>query len=151
MSIRRHIFKRRRQRRAFTLIEAMLTTVIIGLGVVSMMQLLAAGTVNNIQSFETTTGVNVAKAIREVCVQKTMAEVIAMNGTTHNPSWDSRSQAMSDLAGWQQAITVQSVNPDSLTTNIVDNTPTAVRVTVAVTHNGSSVCSMSWYTFNATP
>lgn len=150
MFIRRHILKRR-PRRGFTLIEAMLATVIVGLGVVSMMQLLAAGTVNNIQAFETTTGVNIAKSIREICVQKTTAQVIAMNGTTHDPPWDSRSQPMSDLAGWQQSIAVQPVSPDSLTTSVVDDSPTAVRVTVTVTHNGSSVCNMSWYAFNATP
>ena len=140
-----------RARRGFTLIEASLTTIIIGVGVLAMMQLLAAGTVNNIQSFETTTGVNVAKAIREVTVQKTMAQVLAMNNTYHEPPWDSRSQPISDLAKWRQTITVQAVNPDKLTTNIVDANPSAVRVTVTVTHNGHPVCDMNWYTFKATP
>src|SRR6476659_6078685 len=88
-------------RRGFTLIEAALTTIIIGVGMAAMMQLLAAGTVNNIQSFETTTGVNIAKAIREVTVQKTMAEVIAMNNTYHEPPWDSRSQPISNLTKWR--------------------------------------------------
>ena len=74
-----------------------------------------------------------------------------MNNTYHEPPWDSRSQPISDLAKWRQTITVQAVNPDNLTTNIVDSTPDAVRVTVSVSHNGNKVCSMSWYTFSATP
>ena len=138
-------------RRGFTLLEAMLTTVIIGVGFGAMMQLLAAGTVNNIQSFETTTAVNIGKAILEVTVQKTMAQVIAMNNTYHEPPWDSRSQTISNLTKWRQTIAVQSVSPDSLTTNITDAAPDAVRVTVTVTHDGRKVCDMSWYTFNATP
>jgi len=56
----------RRARRGFTLIEAALTTVIIGVGVMSMMQLLAAGTASNLGSAELTTGINLAKNIREI-------------------------------------------------------------------------------------
>src|SRR5213592_2812829 len=150
MQIRRNNLHRR-GRRGFTLLEASLTTIIIGVGVLAMMQLLAAGTVNNIQSFETTTGVNVAKAVREICVQKTMAQVLAMNNTYHEPPWDSRSQPINDLSKWRQTITVQAVNADDLTTAIVDPTPAAVRVTVTVTHNSRKVCDMTWYTFTVTP
>ncbi len=146
------MFERNRvqsRRRGFTMIEASLTTVIIGVGVAAVMQLLAAGTINNIQSFETTTGVNVGKAFREVTLQKSMSEVIAMNGTYHEPPWDSRSQAMTDLTGWRQSITVQPVSADNLTLNIADANPTAVRVTVMVTHDTRQVCDISWYTFKA--
>jgi Tfp pilus assembly protein PilV len=151
MDIRINNLRRARNRRrgGFTLIEAAMTTVIIGMGVMAMMQLIASGTMNNIQSFEMTTGVNVAKAIREVTLQKTMAQIIAMNNTTHDPPWDSRSQGMSNLAGWQQSIKVQSVNPDNLTQNITDSDPSAVRVTVSVTHNGEKAAELSWYTFRA--
>jgi hypothetical protein len=131
--------------------EASLAIVIVGVGVTAMLQLLAAGTVNNVDSFELTTGVNVARAIREVTLQKSLAQVIAMNGTTHQPPWNGQSSPISQLSDWKQSIAVQSVNPDNLTSNIVDPTPSAVRVTVTVTHNGTKVCDMSWYTFNATP
>src|SRR5262245_36854297 len=89
-------------RRGFTLIEAGITTVIIGVGVMAMMQLLAAGTVSNVQAFEMTTGVNVAKAVREISIQKSFDDIIAMDGTHHQPPWDSRSQAMDDLTDWRQ-------------------------------------------------
>jgi Tfp pilus assembly protein PilV len=149
MQIRLRHFQRG-DRRGFTLIEAALATVIIGLGVTAMMQLLAAGTVNTIEGFETTSGVNVAKAIREITVQKSMAQILAMNNTYHEPPWDSRSQPISTMTGWRQTIAVQPVDKDSLTTNIVDPTPAAVRITVTVTHNGGKVCDMSWYTFDPT-
>jgi prepilin-type N-terminal cleavage/methylation domain-containing protein len=136
------------RRRGFTLIEASLATVIIGVGVVAMMTLLASGTVNNIESAELTTGVNIAKNIREVAVQKSMAQLVAMNGTYHEPPWDSRSIGITDLPDWRQIISVQAVNPDNLTTNISTSTPRAVRVTVTVTHHGQSVCDLNWYTFN---
>jgi type II secretory pathway pseudopilin PulG len=143
---------RHNQRRSgFTLIEASLTTIIIGVGVVAMMQLLTAGTLNNIQAFETTTGVNVAKAVREIAVQDSLTQVLAMNGKSYQPPIDSRSQPITDLATWKQSIAVQPVVRDNLTTNIVDPNPTAVRVTVTVSHNGNQVCQMNWYTFAPTP
>ena len=124
--------------------------VIIGVGVAAMMTLLASGTVNNIESAEITTGVNLAKNIREVAVQKSMAQLVAMNGTYHDPPWDSRSIGISDLPDWRQTVSVQPVNPNDLTTNVSTSMPLAVRVTVKVTHHGRGVCDLSWYTFNPT-
>jgi prepilin-type N-terminal cleavage/methylation domain-containing protein len=54
-----------RSRRGFTLIEAAMVTVIIGVGVVSMLQLLAVGTVSNSEGTELTTAINLANNIRE--------------------------------------------------------------------------------------
>jgi len=54
-------------------------------------------------------------------------------------------------ATWKQTITVQAVDPFRLTTNIVDSTPSAVRVTVTVLHNDQKVCDLSWYTLDGTP
>lgn len=53
-------------RRGFTLIEAAMVTVIIGVGVVSMLQLLAAGTQSNSEGTELTTSINLANNIREM-------------------------------------------------------------------------------------
>jgi Tfp pilus assembly protein PilV len=136
-----------RPRRGFTLIEACLTTIIVGIGMAAMLQLLAAGTVNNIQAFETTTGSNVAKSIHEAMIQMTFSQILAMNGKTYTPPIDSCQHSITTLENWQQAVTVQPVSPDSLTQNVVDPSPDAVRVTVDVSHNGSQVCQVSWYSF----
>ena len=54
------------RRRGFTLIEAAMVTVIIGVGVVSMLQLLAAGTMSNSEGTELTTAINLANNVREM-------------------------------------------------------------------------------------
>jgi prepilin-type N-terminal cleavage/methylation domain-containing protein len=61
----RRTFPSARGRRGFTLIEAAIVTVIIGVGVVSMLQLLAAGTVSNSEGTELTTAINLANNVRE--------------------------------------------------------------------------------------
>ena len=55
-----------RLRRGFTLIESAMVTVIIGVGVVGMLELLAAGTVSNSEGTELTTAINLANNIREM-------------------------------------------------------------------------------------
>src|SRR5687768_8407110 len=69
MIVSNPILARRRRhhprRTGFTLIEAALTTAIIGFGVVSMMGLLATGTTNNKDSAQLTTGLQFARAMRE--------------------------------------------------------------------------------------
>lgn len=135
------------RRRGFTLMEASLTTIIVGVGMAAMLQLLAAGTVNNIQSFETTTGSNVARSIHEAMIQMTFSQITAMNGKTYEPPIDSCQNSLTALPDWQQAVTVQPVNPDNLTQNEVDPDPDAVRVTVDVSHHGNQVCQVSWYSF----
>src|SRR3712207_2741458 len=52
-------------RRGFTLIEAAMVTVIIGVGVVGMLELLAAGTLSNTKGTELTTAINLANNVRE--------------------------------------------------------------------------------------
>ena len=55
-------------RRGFTLIEASMVTVIIGVGVVAMLELLAAGSVSNAEGTELTTAINLAENVREIAL-----------------------------------------------------------------------------------
>jgi len=146
MSIRRSF-----PHRGFTLIEACLTMVIVGVGFMAMLQLLAAGTVNTIAGSELTTGVSVARNIREYTLNSTYANLPTYNNATYSPPKDSRGIAISALTGWEQKITVQAVNPDNIKQDIVDPTPAAMRVTVIVNHNSKKVCDLSWYVFDGTP
>lgn len=141
----------RRQRRGFTLIEASMTTVIVGIGVLALMELLASGTVSNIRGTEMTTGVNLAKNIRELALQKTFAELPAMNNTSHKPPIDSRGEALTDMAEWQQEVKVESVDPSLLTTPLPAATPHALRTTVTINRNGRKVCDLQWFSFAPAP
>jgi type II secretory pathway pseudopilin PulG len=134
-------------RRGFTLIEAALTTVIIGVGVMAMLELLATGTASNVDSAQLTTATNLAKQIREITIQKTFAEILAMDGDAYNPPQDGSGLEMNTLAGWEQAVRIQPVDARRLTLNIIDDDPEAVRVTVTINHNGTKVTEASWHRF----
>ena len=143
--------RRRTRARGFTLLEAMLATVIIGLGVVAMSQLLATGTMSNLEGAELTTGVNLARNVREKCLNVKFANMPALNGTTYNPAIDSTGASITGITNWTQAIAVTPVDPNRLTLNITDASPDAIRATVTVSHNGKKVCDLSWYMFEPTP
>jgi hypothetical protein len=53
-------------RRGFTLAEGALVTVIVGVGVIGMLELMAAGTTSNSDATEVTTAINLAHNVREV-------------------------------------------------------------------------------------
>jgi hypothetical protein len=158
-----------RVRRGFTLMEAALVTCIIGVGVTSMLQLLAAGSVSNASGAELTTGINLAKNIRELTLGLAFAdpttpthwgaesgETIAtfddlddFNGTLFSPPIDARRQTLTDHTGWQQSITVRSVDQNRLTLDVTNGTTPASRVTVVITHNGVFICELSWIVLDA--
>ncbi len=148
---RRNLFPRRPRFRGFTLLEAMLATVIIGLGVVAMCQLLATGTMSNLEGADLTTGVNLARNVREKCLNIKFANMPALNGTTYNPAIDSTGAAVSGISNWTQSLAVTAVDPNRLTLAITDPSPDAIRATVTVNHNGRKVCDLSWYMFQPTP
>src|SRR3954463_4548632 len=110
----------RTRRRGFTLIEAAMTTVIVGVGFVATLTLVNAGTMNNARGAERTTAISLARNIRELTLQKTFPQLIAYNGKTYPKAVDSREVTIDTLSGWTQAVTVQPVDPTRLTTNIND-------------------------------
>lgn len=143
--------RRRCRARGFTLIEASLTMVIVGVGFLAMLQLLAAGTMTNIRAVETTTAVNLAKNVRELMLKSPFANLKALNGTSHQPPVDSRGSSLDDFDNWKQTIKVQAVDPDRLTLDVNDATPAALRITIGIDHNNEHVCDVSWYSFDGTP
>ncbi len=138
-------------RRGFTLIEVSITTVIIGVGVLALVELLATGTVSNVRGAEMTTGINLAKNIRELALQKTFDELPGMHNASYSPPVDSREVVLSDMSGWTQVVKVESVDPNLLTTALADDTPDAVRVTATISRSGREVCDLTWFSFAGPP
>ena len=139
-----------RRRGGFTLIEAAMVTVIVGVGFLGMLQLLTAGTRTNVDGAMLTTGMSLAKNVRERTVQLTFAETRALNGHTWTPAIDSRGQAVSEMAEWSQTLSVKPVNVADLTRPPSPGSTSvqAVQAVVTIKHNGRDVCELSWYLFS---
>ena len=153
-----------RRRTGFTLVEAAMVTVIIGVGVMAMLTLLAAGTAANEDATQLTEAINLANNIHEITMgmpyydpqtptvwnskEPTVAEwdnITDLDGASFNPPIDARRNPIPEYAGWRQSVEVESVTHDKVTVTTPDTTtePTA-RVTVTVRHRGRTVYATSW-------
>jgi Tfp pilus assembly protein PilV len=159
----------RPRRRGFTLIEAALTTMIVGLGTVAMMGLFTTGISSANNAANLTTGVDLAENIHELCDRLpfsnpstnywgipngfTIANLMAsgnitwLSGQTFSPPIDATGSAVSSLSGWSQVVAVNSVSPTSISTNAATNSTSTYpmsRVTVTVNHGTTQVFQTAW-------
>jgi prepilin-type N-terminal cleavage/methylation domain-containing protein len=133
-----------RARRGFTLIEAAIVTVIVGVGVLATVELLASGTVANTEATRLTTAMHLAGNIREAAMRVPYTSVFALEDT-YSPAVDATLAPIESLQGWEQVVDVQNVDPNRLTLTIPDdpNCKTA-KVVVTVKHNGKPVYTTNW-------
>lgn len=146
-------------RGGFTLIEAAIVTAIVGIGIVAMLELLAAGTMANNDSTELTTAMNLAQNIHEMSLGIKYTDIMTLDGRSWSPPVDgqlrfntatppavtSYGNAISNLPNWRQTISVDYVDPDRITMTVPKTQvePTA-RIQVTITHNNTIIYQTAW-------
>lgn len=136
---------RRPLRRGFTLIESAIVLVIVGVGTVAMIQLLAAGSMANSESHRITTGLNLARSVREMTQSMTYEQILALDGQTFSPPVDAMSATQNDFTGWEQAVTIHRVDPNYIALTVANTVDTPMaRAEVVVSHRGEFVCQFEW-------
>ena len=138
--------------------------VIIGVGVMALLQLIAAGTMSNSTGTELTTAVNLANNIHEISIELSFKDtnnptstttkessvasyddIWDMNGDTYSPPLDVRRNPIASYANWSQKVTVTSVDPTNLTAVRPNSTTLATaKMTVVIFHNNKAVYTASW-------
>ena len=147
MTHRRHnLSTPRRARRGFTLIEAAIVTVIVGIGIVGLLELLAAGSMANINSKQLTTAVFLANNVNEMMQGKEYSTLKATyDNVTYSPPKDGRGESLVGFDPWVQIIDVSYVQPNLLTTPLPDTQVTDTsRVTVKIMANNEIIYQTQW-------
>ncbi len=122
------------------MLETALAIVIIGSGIVAVLQLLAAGTLANEAASDLTTAVNLANNIHEVTIRLPLIDpnypgtwnphlsnaasfggVSEFDGSTFSPPIDVSCQPIAGYSNWSQVVTVKSVSHTNLN-NVIANT-----------------------------
>jgi type II secretory pathway pseudopilin PulG len=144
---RLRLSRQRGSRHAFTLIEAAIVTVIVGVGIMAMMELLAAGSMANGASAELTTAMGLASNMHEMTLGVEYKDVMTLNGLNYSPPRDAKKIQINEpsLANWRQQVAVNKLD-ENFIINTVPNTQTepTVRITVTISRNGSVVYTTSW-------
>jgi Tfp pilus assembly protein PilV len=154
-----------RRASGFTLIEAALTMIIIGVGFFSMLELYATCSMQNRFSGNMTTAMLLANNVQEAMAGTTFNDPLSgklvfgpesgetlatfddaddFDTQTFSPPIDSMRQPIDELSRYSQSVTVVPVYPNRLNSNnnpsspeIADSTYTgAVRVTVTIVYTG---------------
>ena len=159
--------RRARIRIGFTLIEVLLTTVIVVTGVTATVLLLATGRVANADSAAISNAVQLAENIRELTLRlrfqdeqdpwhfgpeagetfATFDDVDDLNGFSSDSLGgpvDGRRQVLADQARWVQQVAVETVDQNHLTESAKSGSQPLVRVTVTVKRNGETVHRARW-------
>src|SRR4051794_20467801 len=111
--VAKHVRPGRRSRSGFTLIEAAIVTAIVGLGIVGLLELIAAGSMSNIESSELTTAVFLAQNVGERLQGASYATLHSTyDNVTCSPPKDGRGVDLTGFSGWSQVIDVSYVDPD---------------------------------------
>ena len=124
-----------------------MTTVIVGIGVLALMELLASGTVSNVRGTEMTTGVNLAKNIREMALQKTFAELPAMHNASYKPAGGQPRRSAGGHVGVVAGRQGGSGRPQPVDHPPARGVPARLRITATINRNGRKVCDLQWFSF----
>jgi prepilin-type N-terminal cleavage/methylation domain-containing protein len=137
-------FVHRGVRRGFTLMECAITTVIIGVAIVAVIELLANGNRASATTVRTLTAMHLAQDIREYTIAMRIDALDALNGESFSPPLDARGTAIAEMPGWQQTISVTGADENRLTLTVPVASTDMRRVTVTVSHRGNTVASSQW-------
>lgn len=133
------------RRHGFSLVEATLAIVIVGVAVTTSAHLLAVGTKTNADAHRLTTGLHLAVSLRELAYGKTVDELLVYDGQTLSPPIDARGEAIAGLDDWEQVVSVQRVDESNVTFPAGSGSDSRLlRLAVKVRFDGRTVTAEEW-------
>lgn len=142
MITRKNIHRRCASAEGFTLMEVVISIVIVGTAIVSLMMLFASGTTVNQYGNDLSMAVFLADQLRSMTDENNIDELLINPNQTFN-GVDASGIQIAGLEQYQQNLQVQSINPDDMTVYVGPDVD-AVLVTATVTKAGKELTSVSW-------
>ena len=155
------------RRTGFSLLEVMIATVLVGIGVAALMIATQSSTQVNAAGRDITQATFLAQEIREWTLKLPFSDQDAADednppgpdgldpqtfvddlddlmDVTYSPPRDASGQPISGMENWSQHIALEWKNPDSLTTTVAPGFSDVIRITVAVAQQGRDVLTTGW-------
>ena len=122
--------------------EVMFSIVIVGIAIVSLMMLFAAGTKVNAYGNELSTAVFLADQLRAMTDQINFIDLLAYDDNVFN-GVDADGNPVPGMQNFQQTLDVLSINPNDLTVYVGPD-PEAVILKATVSKAGNQITQISW-------
>ncbi|MFW6155336.1 MAG: type IV pilus modification PilV family protein [Planctomycetota bacterium] len=155
----------------FTLTEVSIAMALIGVGILSLLHAMGAGTNVNAAGRELTQAAFLAQEIREWTVQlpfrdpdpddagnppgpdgtspQTFVDDLDdLMGVTYSPPRDATGTAITGMTDWSQTITLEWRTPENLLTTVTAGSSDVICVFVTIRHRGRDVHTSSWLVFD---
>lgn len=157
----------KRRHGGFTLIEAAIATVVVGMGIVALLHAMGAGTRVNHEGSSVTQAVFLGQEIREWTMQLPFSDLDPgdagnppgsdgsdsqvfvddlddLMNVTYSPPRDGQGYVIDGMDGWYQTISIEWKDPANLTLTVPAGSTDTVSVTVTVGRNAHTALSTSW-------
>ena len=131
----------RRKAGGFTLVEAVFAIMIIGFAVTALMLLFGTGTQVTAYGNRLSQAVFLAEEMRAMTDEVDFTNLLSYHGQIYN-GVDANGNPLPGVMDFQQQLEVQGVNPADMTITV--GNVEMIRVTAAVTYQGTELTRMSW-------
>jgi len=151
-------------RNGFTLVEVLIAVILVGLSITALVMSSNSFTMANSIGADLSTAEFLVEQIRELTVLlpvvdpttgvatfgpeepnlATYDDIDDFDTLTFSPPISAAREALNDLAGFSQYVTVQNVLASNFETVQADHSTSFVRITVSVRKNGEEITSASW-------
>lgn len=158
--------KRPKSVRGFTLIEALIATILVGFSIAALMAANGTLSMANGAGADQSTAEFLAEQIRELTAMLAVVDPTTgiatfgpesletsvtsyddlddFDGAVFSPPIAANRTTLPELAGFSQQVTVENVSLANLDQVVADHSSQFVRVTVRVLKNGRLICTTSW-------
>jgi len=150
--------------KGFTLIEALIATILVGFAIAALVAANGALTMANGAGTDQSTAEFLAEQIRELTAMMAVVDPVTktatfgpeeaslvsyddvddFDGAVFSPPIAANRTTLAEFAGFSQRVTVQNVSLSNLDQIVADHGSQFVRVTVQVFLNGRELCTASW-------
>lgn len=132
-----------RRRKGFSLVEILISIILVGLSITALVIASNSFTQANAAGADISTAEFLVEQIRERTALMSFAEIAAMGDATYTPPIDAQGAPLNALAPFGQQVSVVYVNRSDFTTTAVAPTD-FLRISVTVALNGRPISSASW-------
>jgi len=158
-------------KKGFTLVEVLVATILIAIGVTSLLAAMATSTQSNTAGRDLAQGSLLCQEIREWTLRLPMIDpdeadqgnppgndgsdpqtfvddLDDLMGVTFSPPRDATGAVIADMDQWSQTINITWRNASDISSIVTDGTSDVVYVEVVVSRLGNEVCRTGWVVAN---